>query len=307
MISVMDEFGNASSSLKGGLANLSDRDYFIEMKETKNTVVSDIIVSRTTGEDCIIIAHPILIDDTFKGAVFTAILVDEFIELAALNSDTHEGYHTYITAPSLDSFIAKPINNHYLELSRMAAADTDTIYYYPSKTGIYAVSFEIEPFTGWHIVTELNMVVYYSDIWLFMIIFIVTLFISLILVIFELSKKHNQELIPLIENLKTDDLTGIGNRGYFEYEVKNWLDGNHSGVFIILDLDHFKKVNDFLGHNEGDRLLIETAQILQTIFRKGDIIARLGGDEFVIFLTNTAELSVIKRRVGEMLKQIAKT
>jgi diguanylate cyclase (GGDEF)-like protein len=57
-------------------------------------------------------------------------------------------------------------------------------------------------------------------------------------------------------------------------------------ALLLLDLDHFKTINDTLGHNTGDRLLVSAAQRLQETVRDGDVIARLGGDEFAILLTN---------------------
>ncbi|MGL6007869.1 MAG: diguanylate cyclase domain-containing protein [Culicoidibacterales bacterium] len=306
MIAVMDEFGNTASSLEGGLANLSDREYFIEVKSTKKTIISDVIISRTTGEETIVIVHPILINNEFKGAVFSSIFVDTLVELASLNSNISAGYQTYIVAANLADYIVPPLGTSIVD-PRFIQSDTKSLLYYPTSTGIYAVSFDEEPNTGWQIVTELNTFTYYSEIWLFMFLFIIVVTISLALIILELINTHNRQLVPLIQKINTDSLTELANRSYFEYEVTQWLKLYHSGVFIILDLDNFKKVNDTLGHNEGDKLLIETAKKLQSIFRKDDIIARLGGDEFVIFLPNPTELDVIQFRVEETLKRIEKT
>ena len=54
---------------------------------------------------------------------------------------------------------------------------------------------------------------------------------------------------------------------------------------LFVDLDHLKQINDSLGHEIGDRMLIETAKLLKQTFRDSDIIARIGGDEFVIFVS----------------------
>ena len=68
-------------------------------------------------------------------------------------------------------------------------------------------------------------------------------------------------------------------------------DKNKQGVdaFFILDLDHFKEINDFLGHGTGDQVLQNTAKILDQCFRKEDIVGRLGGDEFVLLIRRMAK------------------
>jgi len=84
----------------------------------------------------------------------------------------------------------------------------------------------------------------------------------------------------------TDDLTGLLNRrGFFslaQQQIKV-ADRTKIGFLLLyLDLDGLKKINDTLGHPEGDQALVETASILREIFRKSDIIGRLGGDEFAV-------------------------
>lgn len=85
-----------------------------------------------------------------------------------------------------------------------------------------------------------------------------------------------------------DSLTGLANRAHFREQLERTLaaqrdDDAMVGV-LYLDYDHFKSINDRLGHAVGDKLLIEVARRLRSIVRRGDLVARLGGDEFAILL-----------------------
>ena len=88
-----------------------------------------------------------------------------------------------------------------------------------------------------------------------------------------------------------DELTGIHNRRFFFPEAHATLAGalRHRYAFSIMmvDLDHFKQINDLYGHSMGDKVLQVTAAVLKGQTREGDIIARFGGEEFVLALPNT--------------------
>jgi diguanylate cyclase (GGDEF)-like protein len=85
-----------------------------------------------------------------------------------------------------------------------------------------------------------------------------------------------------------DELTGLPNRRQLhETLTQAFTDANRShliGALLFIDLDHFKTINDSLGHATGDWLLKEVASRLKRLVRQGDCLARLGGDEFVLLL-----------------------
>lgn len=82
-----------------------------------------------------------------------------------------------------------------------------------------------------------------------------------------------------------DSLTGLYNRNFFEEEMKRFSDGRQSPIGIIVcDIDGLKLINDTMGHQFGDEVVIDIANILKNNFRDSDIIARIGGDEFAILL-----------------------
>ena len=81
-----------------------------------------------------------------------------------------------------------------------------------------------------------------------------------------------------------DDLTGLANRRALVEELDARTREGRSTALLVIDLDRFKVMNDFLGHTNGDRLLAEIGQRLARSVRAGDYAARLGGDEFVVLL-----------------------
>jgi diguanylate cyclase (GGDEF)-like protein/PAS domain S-box-containing protein len=90
-----------------------------------------------------------------------------------------------------------------------------------------------------------------------------------------------------------DPLTGLPNRRLLMDRLKQALASGRrhpiSGAVFFIDLDHFKTINDTLGHDRGDALLQQVAQRLSASVREGDTVARLGGDEFVVMLLDLSE------------------
>jgi len=113
----------------------------------------------------------------------------------------------------------------------------------------------------------------------------------------------------------TDPLTGLANRRAFDGEVTRLIaqlrrSGQPAAV-AVLDLDHFKKVNDQYGHSAGDAVLRTVATILPAVLRGGDFVARVGGEEFGVLMPNTAHdqamviMERLRRSVGEAATAIA--
>jgi diguanylate cyclase (GGDEF)-like protein len=104
---------------------------------------------------------------------------------------------------------------------------------------------------------------------------------------------------------ETDPLTGLHNRRYLERWLPAVLAAQPPVCVALLDLDGFKRVNDDLGHDAGDRLLSELASVLQRICRRGDAVMRIGGDEFVVGLVETSPGD--SRHILERLRRIIGT
>jgi len=107
-----------------------------------------------------------------------------------------------------------------------------------------------------------------------------------------------------------DVLTGLPNRNLFqdrlEQEIKKAHRNKSCLALLLIDLDQFKKVNDTLGHHEGDLLLIESAIRINGCLRDTDTVARLGGDEFIIILSQLDEHSDIERIAQNILLELNK-
>lgn len=90
---------------------------------------------------------------------------------------------------------------------------------------------------------------------------------------------------------QTDELTGLNNRRWFFGQSAAYLasaaDSGHDLTMVMIDIDHFKRINDNLGHAAGDHVLREVAKVLSAHKRANDALARFGGEEFVMLLPDT--------------------
>ena len=106
-----------------------------------------------------------------------------------------------------------------------------------------------------------------------------------------------------------DDLTGVASPSHFEEETERSLARavrDHADVSLVfLDLDHFKQINDLLGHPTGDRVLHEVALRLRAHLRPGDAVGRLGGDEFAVMLWQTGpeEAIAVAERIRRAIEE----
>ncbi|MBE0438606.1 MAG: diguanylate cyclase [Gammaproteobacteria bacterium] len=122
------------------------------------------------------------------------------------------------------------------------------------------------------------------------------------------QQKQNEELIWHQANY--DALTGLPNRRLFQehllQETKKAERTHQLLALLLLDIDHFKEVNDTLGHDMGDTLLLEAAQRIKNCIRETDTVARLGGDEFTVILSGVISSNDVDLIAQKILHALAR-
>ena len=116
-----------------------------------------------------------------------------------------------------------------------------------------------------------------------------------------IAVKINQMTQDVAEH---DPLTGVLNRGGGVMMIRNCIDRQESGTFIIIDIDDFKHVNDNYGHQRGDEVLQRLAHTLRTNFKEKDIVMRMGGDEFIVYAIGMVDYSVTCTRLEQLVDTI---
>jgi diguanylate cyclase (GGDEF)-like protein/PAS domain S-box-containing protein len=123
-------------------------------------------------------------------------------------------------------------------------------------------------------------------------------------------KHHLAQQEELAKLAHTDPLTGLMNRRHFrllaDQEFSRATRTQHQLFMMMLDIDHFKKVNDTHGHDVGDQALVAVAEVLKNGIRSMDILARWGGEEFLVLLpeTDLTGATLIAERIRQQVSQI---
>ena len=124
----------------------------------------------------------------------------------------------------------------------------------------------------------------------------------------QMLEKQNRELQEMSQ---TDSLTGLFNRSFINRILNNEFNRferyNYSFSVIMLDIDHFKKVNDSFGHQTGDCVLVAIAKALKTNTRKTDFICRWGGEEFLIVCPGTTlePAGILAEKIRKVIESLS--
>jgi len=180
-----------------------------------------------------------------------------------------------------------------------------------SYPGLVAIFFAVRPnlaatlcifcltFLGFYVYPEMDTFSFTT--------YIVSLFFTclFVYVFASLTTSQRSELIKLS---RRDALTGLRNRRAFDYKLDEFIGvvrREYTACLILLDIDHFKMVNDQFGHQVGDQLLKDLGVIISKRIRKSDRLYRIGGEEFAIILTrSTIENAImVAENVRELIEQ----
>ena len=134
-------------------------------------------------------------------------------------------------------------------------------------------------------------------------------FLGVVLLLSLLMKREGQYVreIELERWAQTDRLTGTFNRLKFDSTapvlIQKSLNNRKFAALLLIDIDHFKRINDTFGHTAGDVVLVRIAEILEQELKPSDLLARYGGEEFVAVIVNTSETEAhqIARRICSVL------
>ncbi len=124
-----------------------------------------------------------------------------------------------------------------------------------------------------------------------------------------LAWSRSEQMHELEREAGQDALTGLKNRRRFEEDLRTAMvrarRERSTGALLMLDLDHFKQVNDSHGHPAGDRLIREVADVLRRRSRESDVLARLGGDEFAVVLPrcSPAEARLVAEAIASAIRE----
>ncbi|WP_040523647.1 sensor domain-containing diguanylate cyclase [Aliiglaciecola lipolytica] len=186
---------------------------------------------------------------------------------------------TFKTLESLDWYKS-------LDIDKLPDGSLNNLLVKASGVDALIAEVKVEPF-GWTMYLLTPLQARQTEISRSFIISIVTLLViifALFMLIYHLLYYFKQDMQ---KNFQTDPLTRLPNRNKVELRYAEMLDKGIEVGLVLIDIDHFKTVNDTHGHNAGDNVLRQISHMLSNQLREGDVVGRWGGEEFVLLLPDT--------------------
>ncbi|MFG1205547.1 sensor domain-containing diguanylate cyclase [Xanthobacter flavus] len=312
-----------SGSVPPRVGNFADRDYFTaQMDGSRGTYVSAPFESRLrAGDPSIALSRRISgPGGSFDGVVIAALRI-AFFQLLLDNVDlgprsvialTRSDGTVILRHPSTDgkgntgvSVAASPVFQRMMTrpgepFSDRSVFDGENRYYLHTQIAGFPLLLSVGISTQAAMAEWIESAMTSSAMTLGMCVLLILLVRAL-----RLALMHSQDMEAQLEVLSvTDQLTGVPNRRAFDLaaatEMRRAARNRECLAILIVDIDHFKKVNDRYGHSVGDEVIARIAkQIVRSVRRPGDFVARYGGEEFIVILpaTDGAGATFIAERI----------
>lgn len=180
-------------------------------------------------------------------------------------------------------------------------------YQYPSQDGEHFLNVRHIPELNWYLVVDQRENAALAEIRQSLYVNLAICLAVMVMVLVQLNRVIRRFQLRIESHAMLDSLTGLPNRRGFDQIAMNAIDASRRDykalAAMLLDLDHFKRLNDTHGHLAGDEVLIGFADDIRRCLRNSDIICRWGGEEFIILLPDTNSSGA--RRVAEKIRLLA--
>lgn len=336
-VSIIDENG-LSTYNTGEEKDVSDRHYFQQVMKGEQTL-SDPLISKLNGEQRVILCVPIYQNGVVKGALggsydlaYLGSLVFEdlydetgFQFLVTQNGDVISLNHSADDIVNPVETMLSTEDNFYNRCERLrflGKINVDDLRedFEQQKSGLiefeknetlYYMNYTPLSINQWmlcYVVPQKTALEKYSFIRRYELILAAVLFLLVVALFLVITVMNGRRQKALLYYARIDELTGIFNRRALENKVKSWITSEEcvgKQAFLMMDIDHFKEINDVYGHAVGDKVLKEVGKILKEQFRESDLLGRIGGDEFVVFMKNVATEEIALKKAGTLRDRIS--
>ncbi|MCR5085093.1 MAG: sensor domain-containing diguanylate cyclase [Succinivibrionaceae bacterium] len=277
--------------------------WFDEMRQGEDEIMLRVDSPEDSTEEQYLFINSRITDHTGRFAGVVGIAVD-LRRLRLLVRKYEVGYNIRINLVDQENRIMVDTdpNNTYYSIANLTLTHKDSDYNYTvDRDGNYVATKFIKEF-NWYLVIRSNVakaIAVDTKVIIGNVVLAIVMILSLVGINAVIYRQQRQITLKSI----TDPLTGISNRLNLEAQLKEYLrrgQGQAEGTLFMIDLDHFKDVNDNLGHPMGDTLLKDTASRLRKTFRESDLVGRLGGDEFMVFAKGLTD----ERKIRQLADQL---
>lgn len=278
------ENGEAISS-EGNTSNATGRGY-LEDAKNGNSGISELQYSRVNGEKNVVIYAPINHNNEVTGLVIGIYRLDDLLNVIDIHCFGRSGYCKLITESG--EVIVE-------------AEDSGTDF----AVGPYDHMQQVE-INDWYVYVQMPMDIVVDDLKR-QGFFYILIFVKLAVIIIYFIVDRNRTKKSILEKMALmDSLTALWNRKALEDKVNSYLRKQKQDIHIlfVLDIDHFKEINDTVGHLAGDNIIKKIARELENHFGDKGFVGRLGGDEFAVFIPKVKDIEELKVRMNYFLEKM---